>query len=44
MAIKGDDSDPTLAPADAVPENIYLHNDLLMMSKKEAPMGVAKMV
>ena len=22
MAIKGDDKDPTLAPADAVPENI----------------------
>ena len=23
MAIKGDDKDPTLAPADAVPENMY---------------------
>ena len=24
MAIKGDDKDPTLAPADAVPENTYV--------------------
>ena len=23
IAIKGDDKDPTLAPADAVPENMY---------------------